>query len=142
MVRSMQLEDIEQVYRLGNLLNKNFSKTINLAQILEDSFTRVLVYEKNGKILGFIMYTELEESIDILNIYVKEEYRHQKIASNLLDMMFSTMKDTVKLMTLEVRKDNKSAISLYQKFGFEIVHVRRKYYGDMDAYLMGRRLEK
>lgn len=141
MIRLLEEKDFERVYALGNCLNKNFSKTNQLNQLLKDPYTKLYVYEENKMVVGFLMYTELEETIDILNIYVDEAYRHKKIASNLLDTMISTMKDTVKLITLEVRKDNEPAISLYQKFGFEIMHIREKYYKDMDAYLMGRRFE-
>ena len=141
MIRPLEEKDFESVYALGNLLNENFSKTNQLDQLLKDPYTKLYVYEENEKIVGFLMYTELEETIDVSNIYVKEEHRHKKIASNLLDTMISTMKDTIKLITLEVRKDNEPAISLYQKFGFEIMHIREKYYKDMDAYLMGRRFE-
>ncbi len=141
MIRPLEEKDFESVYALGNLLNENFSKTNQLDQLLKDPYTKLYVYEENEKIVGFLMYTELEETIDISNIYVEEEYRHKKIASNLLDTMISKMKDTVKLITLEVRKDNEPAISLYQKFGFEIMHIREKYYKDVDAYLMGRRFE-
>ena len=84
------------------------------------------------------MYVELEESVDILNVLVKEKYRRQKIASCLIDYMISELQDSVKLITLEVRKSNKAAINLYEKFGFEIINIRQKYYGNEDAYLMGR----
>ena len=139
MIRVLEEKDFESVYALGNLLNENFSKTNQLDQLLKDPYTKFYVYEENERIVGFLMYTELEETIDISNIIVDKAYRHKKIASNLLDTMMSTMKDTVRLITLEVRKDNEPAISLYKKFGFEIMHIREKYYKDVDAYLMGRR---
>lgn len=139
MIRSLEEKDFERVYALGNLLNENFSKTNQLDQLLKDPYTKLYVYEENNHVVGFLMYTELEETIDISNIFVDEAYRHKKIASNLLDTMITTMKDTVRVITLEVRKDNEPAISLYKKFGFEIMHIREKYYKDVDAYLMGRR---
>lgn len=89
------------------------------------------------------MYTELNETADIIELIVQEEYRGRNIATCLLDYMISDLNDSVKLITLEVRKSNKIAIQLYQKFGFQIVHIRKRYYGDgEDAYLMGRRLER
>ena len=41
---------------------------------------------------------------------------------------------------LEVRRNNKSAIKLYQKFGFKIVGVRKDYYKQEkeDALLMSK----
>lgn len=141
MIRKLKLEDIKQVQELGNLLSPNFSKTNNLVEMENNQYTKVLVYEEEGIIKGFLMYTELEETTDIVDIIIKEEERNKGIASCLMDYMLSDLKDTVKLLTLEVRKSNAPAIALYKKFGFEVVHIREKYYSDgEDAYLMGRRL--
>jgi len=45
---------------------------------------------------------------------------------------------------LEVRADNPPAIALYQRFGFEQLAVRRRYYqpGDVDALVMRHRLPR
>lgn len=142
MIRYFTLEDIGFIYQLGNKITPNFSKTNDLVEILEDKYTKILVYIEEAKIVGFIMYTELEETCDILDILVEEEYRHKAIASCLLDYMISDLKDTVKLITLEVRKSNIPAIHLYEKFGFSIVSTRLNYYGNEDAYLMGRVFER
>ena len=40
------------------------------------------------------------------------------------------------MITLEVNVDNTPAIKLYEKFGFEIVNTRKKYFNDKDSYLM------
>ena len=47
-----------------------------------------------------------------------------------------------KSITLEVRQNNQSAISLYKKCGFKIISTRKRYYenGQVDAYLMFREL--
>lgn len=141
MIRFFKPSDIEEINRLGNTLSSNFSKTTNLLELEKDVYTKVLVYD-DEEIKGFLLYTELEESVDIIDIVVKKEYRRHRIASCLLDYMFSELKDSVKVLTLEVRISNKGAIELYKKFGFEVVNVRKKYYDNKeDAYLMGRRLE-
>ncbi len=138
MIRYFLELDFKSIYNLGNKINSHFSQTNDLNEIYKDQYTKVLVYEKNQEIIGFLMYVELEESVDILNVLVKEKYRRQKIASCLIDYMISELQDSVKLITLEVRKSNKAAINLYEKFGFEIINIRQKYYGNEDAYLMGR----
>lgn len=143
MIRKMLENDVEQVQKLGSLLSPNFSKTNNLEEIQSSPYMKVLVYDEERIIKGFLMYTELEETADIVDIIVKEEYRNNGIASCLLDAMFSELKASVKLLTLEVRRSNQNAIGLYKKFGFEIVSIRKKYYANgEDAYLMGRRLEQ
>ncbi len=138
MIRCALEKDLEEIYNLGNKITNNFCQTNNLKEILNDEYTKILVYEKDREIISFLMYVELEETVDILNIIVKEEYRNKKIASCLIDYLFSGLKSSVKVITLEVRKTNKAAINLYEKFGFEIINVRKKYYGNEDGYLMGR----
>lgn len=141
MIRKLKIEDIKQVEELGNLISPHFSKTNNLEEMENNQFTKILVYEEEKMIKGFLMYTELEETADIVDIAVKEEARNKKIASCLMDYMLSDLKESVKLITLEVRKSNTPAIALYKNFGFEIVNTRKKYYMDgEDAYLMGRRI--
>lgn len=142
MIRHFLESDFEAIYQLGNKISDNFSKTNNLKEIFKDKFTKILVYEKDNEVVGFLMYIELDDTVDILDIIVKEEYRKQNIASCLMDYMISELKDSVKLITLEVRKSNTPAIKLYEKFGFGIVNVRKSYYDTEDAYLMGRVIEK
>jgi len=59
-----------------------------------------------------------------------------------MDYLFSELNDSVETVTLEVAVNNEAAINLYKKFGFEIIHIRKKYYNGIDAYLMGRRIDK
>ena len=137
MIRNFEKSDIDEIYKLGNLLNSSFSKTNNLLDIYEDKYTKILIYESENIIKGFLMYTELEAFADINDIIVREEYRNKRIASSLIDYMISNLQDSVKLITLEVRESNIKAINLYQKFGFNIVNIRKSYYNDNeDAYLM------
>ena len=63
------------------------------------------------------------------------------IATNLIGYLISDLGEELKLLTLEVASKNKAAISLYDKFGFEVVHTREKYYDGDDAYLMARKSE-
>lgn len=142
MIRHFLESDFEEIYKLGNEISDNFSKTNNLKEIFKDKFTKILVYEKDNEVVGFLMYIELDDTVDILDIIVAKKYRKQKIASCLMDYMISELKDSVKLITLEVRKSNTPAVKLYEKFGFGIVNIRKSYYDTEDAYLMGRVIEK
>ena len=136
MIRYLKNEDFETIYKLGNEITPNFKKTMNLSEMMEDNYTKVFVYEEEKEVQGFLMYTELPDTIDIIDIIVAEDYRRKNIASCLLDYMFTEMPTSVQLITLEVRESNLPAIKLYEKFGFEIVNTRKKYYGEENAYLM------
>ena len=140
MVRYANVYDIPRINELGSLLNDNFTSVNHLNDMLEDGFSKVLVYENDEKIIGFITATDLGETCDILSLVVDPEYRNRLVASNLLDYLISELDEELKLITLEVDSNNIPAFNLYEKFGFEVVNVRKNYYPDGDdAYLMARK---
>lgn len=141
MIRLAESHDIPAINKLGELLHHNFSKVFNVQNMLDDNISKVFVYEDNGCVVAFLLATCLYETVDILSIVVEPNYRRKKIASNLFDYLISGLSETVETITLEVAVNNEAAIELYKKFGFEIINIRKKYYNDVDAYLMGRRLK-
>ena len=141
MIREATKNDVLKICELGTLVNKNFQKLFDIESILKEEYSKIFVYEDNNKIIGFLHITILYETVDIINIVVDKDYRHQGIASNLLDHMMSFITTETKIITLEVNVNNIFAINLYKKFGFEIINQRKDYYDDGDAYLMGRILK-
>ena len=142
MIRKASVWDIPRINELGSLLNDNFSSVNHLNDMLEDGLSIILVYEKDDKIIGFISATDLGETCDILSLVVDPKYRNKMVASNLIDYLISELSEDLKLITLEVASKNIPAINYYEKFGFEVVNVRRNYYPDGDdAYLMARKSE-
>ena len=68
-------------------------------------------------------------------LVVDENYRRKKIATNLLNCLITNSKPNQKIY-LEVSANNKNAIELYNKFNFNVVNIRKKYYKNVDAYVM------
>ena len=74
-------------------------------------------------------------------ITVKKEYWNMGIASMMMEEALEMIKETsLKILDLEVKEDNLSAINLYKKFNFQEIgrypqmfNVNQKYY---DALLM------
>ena len=74
-------------------------------------------------------------------ITVKKEYWNMGIASMMMEEALEMIKETsLKVLDLEVKEDNLSAINLYKKFNFQEIgrypqmfNVNQKYY---DALLM------
>lgn len=141
MIREATVLDFPRIYELGELVNDNFRKVNNLNEMLDDTLTKIIVYEMDY-VVGFIIATDLGETCDILTIVVDPNFRKQKIASNLISYLIGDLNPNLKLITLEVASKNLPAISLYEKFGFEKVNVRKSYYKDDDAYLMARRMDQ
>ena len=69
---------------------------------------------------------------DLIYIIVDTEYRRQKIASKLLEYL---IEESEKIL-LEVRCDNDNAIKLYKNYNFKIINIRKKYYNNVDGYVM------
>ena len=106
--------------------------------ISKDSpFVKFYGYYINNLLVGLLEFNHMYDKIEIANIFVKEDYRKQRIASKLIAKLikYAKINDCVNI-TLEVNINNKVAISLYEKFGFCIVAKRSGYYEGIDALLM------
>ena len=65
----------------------------------------------------------------ISNVATDILYRNNGIATKLIDTLISELKNkNCVFATLEVRQSNKNAISLYEKFGFENLGIRKNFY--------------
>lgn len=142
MIRFFEKNDYEAIYSLGEMLHVNYRNLYKLNEVAEDSYSNVLVATEDNQVVGFLMYVKLIDSVDIVDIVVSPTKRRNKIGSRLINYLISELDETTKVITLEVSVDNEAAISLYDRFGFEIVHKRPNYYGNKDAYLMGRVIDE
>ena len=74
-----------------------------------------------------------------MNVAVDPDLRRRGIATALLSHVLERVHPDAQL-TLEVRRSNAGAITLYESFGFRSAGVRRRYYQDNgeDAIVMWR----
>jgi ribosomal-protein-alanine N-acetyltransferase len=90
-------------------------------------------------LVGMIVVWLIEDEVHVATLAVAPEYRRQKIAQRLLAYtLIDAYHSGVSSSFLEVRRGNQAAISMYQRFGYREVGVRRNYYKDNgeDAVLM------
>lgn len=137
MIKELTIEDKELFNKLGLEINKKFVSLFPLEKILESDNEYIYGYYKDNTLIGFIHISKSYETIDIINIIVKEEERHNKIATKLLDYIVDKYKDINNIL-LEVRSKNDIAIKFYLNNGFKHIHTRENYYEDDDAYIMKR----
>lgn len=106
------------------------------------AFYWVAVHE--GEVIGYCGYWWTFGEAQITNIAVSPSFRQKGVASALMDKVIENCKDTdVYSITLEVRVSNNAAISMYEKYGFERVGLRPKYYDNKeDALLMTKEIEQ
>lgn len=85
----------------------------------------------SGYIYGFAGLWLMAGEAHITNIAVREKYQRQGIGELLLISMIELAVELgAHLVTLEVRASNTEAQSLYAKYGFIEVGLRRAYYTD------------
>ena len=135
MVNKVILKDIERFNELGRLVNSNFIKLFDLASLIASEKDYVYGYYEDDLLLGFIHISKVYEVVDIVNIVVDINNRKKGIGKKLIDYVCNIF-DDVDYIMLEVRSSNESAINLYKKCGFEVINVRKKYYGNEDAIVM------
>jgi ribosomal-protein-alanine N-acetyltransferase len=103
------------------------------------SHTLVMTDEETDAVIGaYIVFWEMGEELQILNVAVDLPYRGLGLAQKLIRKVVDLgLKKGSKRVTLDVRKSNNAAIQLYQKLGFTIQTVRKAFYSNSeDAYGM------
>ena len=108
----------------------------------KNSYKRVIRF--SGSVVAYIVTWTIYDEVHILNIAVHPDFRKIGLGEMLIrDCLASSLERGLKLVLLEVRVSNSSAIKLYEKIGFKTLSVRKKYYSDTgeDAYVMMYELE-
>lgn len=92
-------------------------------------------------VIGFIGLKIVLDNADIMNIAVKKDHRNHGIGSLLLKqaILHAMSKNCMQIM-LEVNSTNSPAISLYEKFCFQKISVRKKYYNQIDDAIIMQKI--
>jgi len=95
--------------------------------------------DESEKVLCYCGFWDVLGEGHITTFAVRDEFKKNKIAEQLMLFIFEEAKKfEIKWFTLEVRASNIPAINLYQKYGFETIGKRERYYQDNneDALIM------
>lgn len=99
----------------------------------------VLGEAERAVVRGYAGFWYDGEDAELMTIGVGKAYQRQGIAAALLQVLVDEAKrQGASRMLLEVRVDNDPALALYQRFGFERMGLRKRYYQPegIDAYTM------
>ncbi|GAA1279550.1 hypothetical protein GCM10009589_38610 [Arthrobacter pascens] len=139
-VRDMVAADIAAVHELEVRLFPVDAWPLEMfvSELEQPETRRYLVAEARGGIVGYAGVMCIEPVADVQTIAVVPEYEGRGIGTALLTELISEARRRGAAdVLLEVRADNPRAQQLYRRFGFEQIHVRRKYYRDgVDALIM------
>lgn len=90
-----------------------------------------VVAVEDGRAVGYAGIMNIAGEANITNIAVSSDQRRKGIGKALLGKLIDyCLEHKYILITLEVRKSNESAISLYDKMGFSVEGERKNYYSD------------
>ena len=136
-VRPFEMTDLSALLEVEqNAFQKPWTRELFLGD-LESDTARYFVAEADGRIVGYAGSRLIADEVHIANIAVHSDYRKQGIGRALLARLLEqTKKEGATFFTLEVRRSNLPAQTLYQSQGFAVAGERKNYYGDEDALIM------
>ena len=99
----------------------------------------VVAVSADGSTAGYAGLDVSGDVADVMTVATAPAAQGQGIGGLLLDeLVRRAVARGVEAVLLEVRADNDAARRLYDRAGFEVISVRRRYYqpGDVDALVM------
>lgn len=142
-VRNIEREDIKQIAELEQLCFSEPWSTETLLDAYKNG-TRFLVAVKGEKVLGYAGISCILDEGYITNVAVFPKYRNTGVGTAIMKAVDDlALAEGLAFVSLEVRVSNSSAISLYEKIGYEKVAVRPNFYSNPkeDADIMTKRFD-
>lgn len=131
-IRKATKEDLKAIKEIEDesFLNP-FKENDLLYEIEENPVSEFDVLVVDDEIVAYLDYWITFDSATIDKIAVKKNKRNQGFAGFLLKNAIENLKkQNAEFFTLEVRKSNLPALNLYEKYGFQKVTIKEKYYED------------
>jgi len=141
-LRRLTLHDLDEIERIERAVYPTpWSRSMFAGELAKPSSLCLGAFDADAPstLIGYLIVSRYVDAWHIMNLAVHPGYRRQRVASRLLDELFDlTAGDARRGYTLEVRVSNATAITLYERFGFETSGIRRGYYTDNreDALIM------
>jgi [ribosomal protein S18]-alanine N-acetyltransferase len=143
-LRAYESHDFSAVYKLDQSCfppGIAYSKT-TLRYFLSLSCAECLVAIEGGRITGFVLSEINGPLAHIITLDVVEAHRRSGVGSMLLEAMeHAIAAQGVRTILLETAVDNDAAIGFWQRHGYCVEGVLKRYYlGRIDAYEMRKLL--
>lgn len=104
------------------------------------SLPRIFKEFSKKYLLGYAIFLRLADfSAELLRVGIKKDFQNQGLGVAFLDkiIQYYFSKKEINRIYLEVSEQNRKAIYLYKKLGFQVYAVRKKYYNNQThAYCM------
>lgn len=138
-IEEMKLEHIEQIQDiLASDFDEFWNENILRKELENPASTYIVAVDEQNNVLGYGGIWQPIDEAHITNIVTKKDKRGQQIGTTMLERLIKIAQQrNLKSITLEVNVNNKPAIHLYEKYQFQQVGIRKKYYHNTeDAFIM------
>ena len=129
-LREMTENDLPQVLELQRELAFQDWNEKQFASEIRASYAYCVVCEDAGKLLGYAIFHLLGPDSELLSIATRTSEQRKGIGSQLLKAGLDKLTESGDQCFLEVRDGNAKARTFYEKHGFKLYSVRKKYYSD------------
>ena len=144
LIRRMTREDLPAVMELEKASFRNPWSLELLQRELGHDWSVIFLLEEplpegGRRLLGISIFWIVHDEVHILNVATAPEQRRRGVGRVAIEATLARGREhKCTLATLEVRRSNEAALSLYKGFGFRAVGIRPNYYVDEgeDAIVM------
>ena len=126
----MTENDLPQVLELQRELAFQAWNEKQFASEIRASYAYCVVCEDAGNLLGYAIFHLLGPDSELLSIATRTSEQRKGIGSQLLKAGLDKLTESGDQCFLEVRDGNAKARAFYEKHGFKLYSVRKKYYSD------------
>lgn len=132
----MTLEHISEVVAIERACFSDPWSVANFCELLEEPSTAWITLS-HKQVVGYIVILRFLDAIHLLNIAVREDVRHCGVGRQLLNFILKiACVGGYRIIILEVRVSNHSAIEFYRKAGFRQNCQQTAYYDDGENALI------
>ena len=148
MIRQMTVDDVPAALMIEYELfpEDAWSEAMLLSELAEQPRTRhYVVVLADGEIVGYGGLAAAADQADVQTIGVRTAFQGRGLGAALLtELLDEAVRRLCTAVFLEVRADNPKAQKMYEKFGFDVVGVRKRYYqpSGVDAIVMRLELKR
>ena len=144
-IRPMTTADLSAVLEIEKALFPidAWTDALFLAELAEVAISRdVSVAILDSQLVGYASFRYVGKQGDVNTVAVASDQQGKGIGTALMDWLESqAVLRNVREIFLEVRSDNEAAIKMYATRGYELIDIRRNYYGNtIDANIMRKRV--
>ncbi|MDQ3940767.1 MAG: ribosomal protein S18-alanine N-acetyltransferase [Actinomycetota bacterium] len=106
-----------------------WSASLFLSELAQRSTRSYIVAKHQGDVAGYAGMMFIGKEAHVTNIAVDPDWHGRKVGTRLLlTLVTEAIARGAEILSLEVRVSNDIAQSMYEKFGFSPVNIRKGYY--------------